>query len=93
MKRLLSAFLCCLVLAAPVCRAHAKDAPAKTEQQRLEEAGELYFSYKPEEALEAYIELSKDTKNRQAFLNAAFIASLVVALIVYGFYMPPVEGV
>ena len=74
MKRLLSAFLCCLVLAAPVCRAHAKDAPAKTEQQRLEEAGELYFSYKPEEALEAYIELSKDTKNRQAFLNAAFIA-------------------
>ena len=26
-------------------------------------------------------------------LNAAFIASLVVALIVYGFYMPPVEGV
>ena len=53
MYGLLSAFLCCLVLAAPVCRAHAKDAPAKTEQQRLEEAGELYFSYKPEEALEA----------------------------------------
>ena len=26
-------------------------------------------------------------------LNAAFIASLVVALIAYGFYMPPVEGV
>lgn len=26
-------------------------------------------------------------------LNAAFIAALVVALIVYGFYMPPVEGV
>lgn len=74
MKRLLSAFLCCFVLAAPVWRAHAKDAPAKAEQQRLEEAGELYFSYQPEEALEAYIELSKDTKNRQAFLNAAFIA-------------------
>ena len=51
----------------------AEEAP-KTEAERLQAAGELYFSYKPDEAFEEYIKLSKDTKNRQAFLNAAFIA-------------------
>ena len=52
----------------------AEETPQKTEEERLQEAGELYFDYKPQEALEAYIDLSKDTNNRQAFLNAAFIA-------------------
>ncbi|MBO5011502.1 MAG: SpoIID/LytB domain-containing protein [Elusimicrobiaceae bacterium] len=59
-------FLCPLSLA-------AQDAP-KTEAQRLKEAGDLYFSYEPEKALAAYIELSKDTQNKEAFLNAAYIA-------------------
>lgn len=48
--------------------------PAETESARLQEAGSLYFDYKQNDALDAYIELSKDTGNRQAFLNAAFIA-------------------
>lgn len=52
----------------------AEETPQKTEEERLQEAGKLYFDYKPQEALEAYIDLSKDTNNRQAFLNAAFIA-------------------
>ena len=43
-------------------------------EERLNQAAELYFSYKPKEALEAYLQLSKDTQNREAFLNAAFIA-------------------
>lgn len=42
--------------------------------QRLQQAADLYFSYKPEKALDAYIQLSKETQNREAFLNAAFIA-------------------
>ena len=54
--------------------AEQDDVPPKTEQERLQEAGDLYFDYKQDDALEAYIELSKDTANRQAFLNAAFIA-------------------
>ncbi len=43
-------------------------------EDRLAEARALYFSYKPKEALEAYLQISKDTQHRQAFLNAAFIA-------------------
>lgn len=46
----------------------------KTEEERLKDAADLYFSYEPEKALDAYIELSKDTHNKQAFLNAAYIA-------------------
>ena len=57
---------------------NAKEAPEenppKTEEQRLQEAGDLYFDYKQDDALEAYIALSKDTGNRQAFLNAAYIS-------------------
>lgn len=47
---------------------------AYTVQERLQEASELYFSYKPKEALAKYVELSKDTGERTAFLNAVFIA-------------------
>ena len=72
MKRIL---LLMLLLAAMVpAYAEEEETPAKTEQQRLQEAGDLYFDYKQDEALEAYIELSKDTGHRQAFLNAAYIA-------------------
>ncbi len=47
---------------------------AYTVQERLQEAEDLYFNYKQKEALEKYIQLSKDTGNRSAFLNAVFIA-------------------
>ena len=40
----------------------------------LQKAADLYFSYQPEKALTAYIQLSKETQHRDAFLNAAFIA-------------------
>ena len=59
-------FLCSTVSA-------AADTP-ETETERLKEAGDLYFSYEPEKALNAYISLSKETQNKQAFLNAAYIA-------------------
>ena len=68
MKRLF--LLLFLLLAWPVWAANTP----KTESERLKHAGELYFAYKPEEALKEYLALSKETNNRQAFLNAAFIA-------------------
>lgn len=71
MKNLLISFLFLFPLGAASAR--AETAP-KTDAERLQEAGDLYFSYEPEKALEAYIKLSKDTQNRRAFLNAAFIA-------------------
>ena len=43
-------------------------------EERLEQARELYFSYKPQEALQTYLQISKDTQDKQAFLNASFIA-------------------
>lgn len=72
MKRLLVLF-CCLFAAFEVGAA-ASTVESKSEQQRLQEAGDLYFAYKHDDALESYIALSKETANRQAFLNAAFIA-------------------
>ncbi len=47
---------------------------AYTVQERLQEAANLYFSYKQSEALAKYIALSKDIGERSAFLNAIFIA-------------------
>ena len=47
---------------------------AYTIQERLEEASALYFSHKPKEALEKYVDISKDTGERTAFLNAIYIA-------------------
>lgn len=47
---------------------------AYTVQERLQEAKDLYFAYKPQESLQKYIQLSKDTGERDAFLNAVFIA-------------------
>ena len=48
-------------------------APEAVEKE-LAQAAELYFSYQPEKALEAYIRISKKSQHRDAFLNAAFIA-------------------
>ncbi len=47
---------------------------AYTLPERLQEAADLYFSYKPQEALAKYVEISKETGNRSSFLNAIFIA-------------------
>lgn len=43
-------------------------------EERLAEAGELYFSYHSKEALQSYLEISKQTQNKQAFLNVMFLA-------------------
>ncbi|MDR0645564.1 MAG: SpoIID/LytB domain-containing protein [Elusimicrobiota bacterium] len=40
----------------------------------MKEAVNLYFSFKQEEALNKFIEISKTNKERDAFLNAAYIA-------------------
>ena len=47
---------------------------AYTTQERLQEASDLYFQYHQPEALDKYVQLSKDTGDRSAFLNAVFIA-------------------
>lgn len=49
-------------------------AQEEVETERLNQIREVYFSGQPLKALEAYIDLSKQTNNRFAFLNAAFIA-------------------
>ena len=43
-------------------------------QELLKEAAQDYFAGRPQQALEKYIEISKETQNKDAFLNAAFIA-------------------
>lgn len=57
----------------------AAELPPQTMQtadvdQRLAQAAELYFSGHPQDALKSYIEISKQTQHKDAFLNAAFIA-------------------
>ncbi len=47
---------------------------AYTLPERLQEAADLYFAYKPNESLKKYVEISKETGNRSSFLNAIFIA-------------------
>lgn len=49
-------------------------APAAPTEMLLRQAAEKYFEGNPKDALEKYIEISKDTQERDAFLNAAFIA-------------------
>lgn len=63
---------CTLLAAAPLYGAGTEKQPSV--QDRLNQAAELYFDYKQEKALEEYVQLSKDTQNKDAFLNAAFIA-------------------
>ena len=69
MKKILLIFVCCFA----TFNAWAQTAQLPTEE-RLQEAADLYFSHQPEKALSAYITLSKETQERDAFLNAAFIA-------------------
>lgn len=47
---------------------------AYTLPERMQEASDLYFSARPREALSKYIDITKETGNRTAFLNAIFIA-------------------
>lgn len=42
--------------------------------QRLRHAANLYFSHQANQALDEYIAISKQTQDKDAFLNAAFIA-------------------
>lgn len=73
MKRIPLFFLWMFLIGSTV--ATAQPLPPETESQRLKKAGDLYFAHKPEEALKEYIQLSKDTQNKQAFLNAVYIAT------------------
>jgi len=65
-------FLLLIVCLSPLAVAQTTNDTA--EQTALNAAAELYFSYRPAEALQAYLDLSKKTQNRDAFLNAIFIA-------------------
>ena len=49
--------------------AQAQEVPAPT----MASAAEMYFSGSPVEALQQYIQISKETKQKDAFLNAAYI--------------------
>ena len=68
MNRILGAFMFLFLLAGA---AHAQPADV---QNRLQQAAEIYFDGRPIQALDEYIAISKDTQERDAFLNAAFIA-------------------
>lgn len=62
-----------MLLAAP--RLLAAENPATpTVTEQLQQAADLYFAYQPQESLKKYLQISKDTHNKDAFLNAAFIA-------------------
>ena len=63
MQKLLLIFFGLSLLAGPICA-----------QTTLQHAAAAYFSAQPKQALEEYIQISKETKNKEAFLNAAFIA-------------------
>ena len=67
-------FALLLLILLPFCTFGGTVASSTTAPATLESAKELYFAAKPEEALKQYIEISKDTKNRRAFLNAIYIA-------------------
>ena len=63
--------LCCVL---PAMLAAQSILQPEELQARLNQARDDYFAGKPTEALEQYIQISKDTSSRDAFLNAAFIA-------------------
>ena len=76
MKIFLSIILSFFCWAAPLwAQSHqtVQETAAPTEML-LRQAAEEYFEGNPKNALEKYIEISKDTQERDAFLNAAFIA-------------------
>ncbi len=74
MKHLLSLFYLLLLASLFTTRPACAQTAVLPVEERLAEAQELYFDYKPQEALQAYLQISKDTQNKHAFLNAAFIA-------------------
>ena len=78
MKILLSIILSFFCWAAPLWAQTQEAAPEKETftqtQSLLRQAAEAYFDGNPADALTKYIEISKDTQERDAFLNAAFIA-------------------
>ena len=69
MRRFITLSLALLLLSAALF-AQAQDTPSA----ELKEAVKLYFDFKQEAALNKFIEISKTTKEREAFLNAAYIA-------------------
>lgn len=73
MKRLLtlSLILLCLPLCASAQDEYVRQAPPSPQ---LQKAIDLYFDFKQEESLEKFIEVSKQTGEREAFLNAAYVA-------------------
>lgn len=48
--------------------------PLRASEEAIKEAADLYFNFKQQEALEKFIELSKETGERDSFLNAVYIA-------------------
>ena len=78
MKIFLSILLSLFCWAAPLWaqtqETAPETAPAAPTEMLLRQAAEKYFEGNPKDALEKYIEISKDTQERDAFLNAAFIA-------------------
>ena len=68
MKKIFFPFL--LIFSFALLQAQEVPSPLPT----LAQAAEQYFSGHPKEALENYIQISKQTKERDAFLNAAYIA-------------------
>ena len=65
-------FLLWSVLASLAATAYAQ--AAADTALRLRQAADLYFSHQPEQALASYIDISKQTQDKESFLNAAFIA-------------------
>ncbi len=68
------AFALTFLLLFPFCTFGGIVASTTTVPATLESAKGLYFSSQPEEALKQYIEISKQTKDRKAFLNAIYVA-------------------
>ena len=71
MKRILFLLLCGFVSVAAAAQSVLQPEELVA---RLNQARDNYFDGKPDEALAQYIQISKDTSSRDAFLNAAFIA-------------------
>ncbi len=71
MKKILSLIILifCPILAAAQTAAQQPDLPTQKQQ-----AADMYFAGKPQEALQKYIALSKESKDKDTFLNAAYIA-------------------
>ena len=72
MKRALIVLFAFLLF--PLGFVYAAEQDTSSVKKQLQEAADLYFSGNPKQALEHYLEISKNTQNKDAFLNAAFIS-------------------